>query len=98
MIVELQVLPFPPGTDAVRYAHVEAAIAVIQASGFSYEVGPLGTSVEGEPDQLWPLIRAVHEATLISGADGVVSIIKVEQARHGRPQSTMASLTDKFRP
>ena len=72
MIVELQVLPFPPGTDAVRYAHVEAAIAVIQASGFSYEVGPLGTSVEGEPDQLWPLIRAVHEATLISGADGGV--------------------------
>lgn len=98
MIVELQVLPFPPGTDTVRYAHVEAAIAVIQASGFPYEVGPLGTSVEGEPDQLWPLIRAVHEATLISGADGVVSIIKVEQARQERPQSTMASLTNKFRP
>lgn len=97
MIVELQVLPFPPGTSEVRYAHVEAAIAVIQASGLRYEVGPLGTTVEGEPDEVWPLMRAVHEATLVSGADAVVSVIKVEQTRSPDAQPTMESLAGKFR-
>jgi len=97
MIVEVQVLPSPSGTDASRYAHVEAAIAVIIASGLPYEVGPLGTSIEGEPDALWPLLRAVHEATLASGAGSVISVVKI--AQHGEPeqQPTMASLTGKFR-
>lgn len=97
MIVEIQVLPSPPGTAASRYAHVEAAIAVIQACGLPYEVGPLGTSVEGEPDEVWPLVRAVHEATLASGADGVVSVIKVEQTASRSNQPTMADLTGPFR-
>ncbi len=97
MIVEIQVLPFPPGTDEVRYAHVEAAIAVIQSCGLRFEVGPLGTSIEGEPDDVWPVIRAVHEATLHSGAGAVVSVIKVEQARQRAEQATMDSLTGKFR-
>jgi uncharacterized protein (TIGR00106 family) len=97
MIVELQVLPFPPGTAEVRYAHVEAAIAVIAASGLRYEVGPLGTSVEGEPDEVWPLVRAVHEATLASGSDAVVSVIKVEQTRDRSVQPTIETLTGKFR-
>jgi uncharacterized protein YqgV (UPF0045/DUF77 family) len=96
MIVEIQCLPDPPGTAANRYAHIEAAIAVIQASGLPYEVGALGTTVEGPPDRLWPLVRAVHEACLASGATGVVSVIKVaESAREG---PTIAALTGKFRP
>ena len=97
MIIEIQVLPNPPGTASDRWAHVEAAIAVIQNSGLHFEVGPLGTSVEGEPDQLWPLLRAVHEAALIAGADGVVSVIKVEQTRESERDPSMHDLVGKFR-
>ena len=95
MIVELQVLPFPPGTPEVRYAHVEAAIAVIVASGLHYEVGPLGTSVEGSPDELWALARRVHESTLASGARTCVSIIKVADGPD--LPTRMADLTDPHR-
>ncbi len=97
MIVEIQVLPFPPGTEKAHYAHVEAAIAVIQASGLTYEVGPLGTSIQGAPDALWALMRAVHEATLADGATAVVSVIKVEQTASPATQPTIESLTGKFR-
>lgn len=98
MIVELQVLPSPPGTATDRWAHVEAAIAVIQASGLPYEVGPLGTSVEGEPDEVWALVRRAHEACLDSGADGLVSVVKVEQSASSvADQPTMDGLTAKFR-
>jgi len=96
MLVEIQVLPSPSGTDTARFAHVDAAIARIQAADLLYEVGPLGTSVEGTPDQLWPLLRAVHEATLESGAGSVMSIIKVGQAAADRGP-TMSDLTGKFR-
>lgn len=96
MIVEIECLPTPPGTDGSPYAHVEAAIAVIQASGLKYEVSALGSTFEGEPDDLWPVVRRVHEACLEAGARSVVSVIKVaEAARADGP--TMSSLTSKFR-
>lgn len=96
MLVEIQVLPSPVGTAATRYAHVDAAIARIQASGLTFEVGPLGTSVQGTPDQLWPLLREVHEAALESGAGSVMSVIKVGQVAEDRGP-TMSDLTGKFR-
>ncbi len=97
MIVELQCLPGPAGTPDDPYKHIEAAIAVIQGSGLKYEVGALGTTIEGEPDAVWPVIRAAHEACLDAGADGVVSVLKLEQTSARRVAPTIASLTGKFR-
>ena len=97
MIAEIECLARPPGTPDDPYKHVEAAIAVIQNSGLKYEVGALGTTVEGEPDALWALLRRIHEACLESGTDGLVSVIKVAQSADSTRQSTMDSLTGKFR-
>ena len=80
MIAEIQCLPTPAGTDDRRYAHVEAAIAQIQQSGVRYEVGALGTTLEGDPDHVWPLLRTVHEACLRSGAGSVITVIKLAEA------------------
>lgn len=96
MIVEIQVLPTPAGDESHRYAHVHAAIEVIQAAGVAYEVGPLGTSIEGDPDELWPLLRAVHEATMTAGAGGCITVIKVAEAQ-GATDVSMAELTDRYR-
>ncbi len=95
MLMELQVLPTPPGTPEDHYRHVDAAIAAIERSGLTYEVGALGTTVEGTPEQLWPLAREVHEACMISGAEGVVTYVKVAESAGADP--TIASLTAKFR-
>ncbi len=95
MIMEIQVLPTPAGAADSRYAHAEAAIAVVAASGLTHEVGPLGTSAEGPPDTLWALARAVHEATLTAGAAGVVTNITLAEAV-GR-ELTMHGLTAPHR-
>jgi uncharacterized protein YqgV (UPF0045/DUF77 family) len=97
MIMEIECLANPPGTPDNRYKHVEAAIAVIQQSGLHYEVDALGTTVEGEPDAIWALARAVHEACLEAGANSVVSVVKFAQSSDPATASTMASLTGKFR-
>jgi len=97
MIVEIECIARPLGTLDDPYRHVEAAIRVIQESGLRYEVEALGTTIEGEPDELWPLMRRVHEACLASGAEGVLTVIKASQSAAGVPQATIDSLTGKFR-
>lgn len=97
LIAELQVLPRPLGTAEDRYKHVDAAIAVIQASGLRYEVHALGTIVEGPPEKIWPLLQAVHEATLAAGAERTLSLFKVSGgAQAGGIQAQ--DLVKKFRP
>lgn len=96
MIAEIQVLPRPVGTPEDRYKYVDAAIAVIQASGLKYEVHAMGTVVEGPPEQIWPLLQAVHQATLEAGAERTMSIIKVSNsAQAGGPR--VSDLVGKFR-
>ena len=96
VLAEIQVLPRPAGTVDDRYRHVDAAIAVIQASGLRYEVHALGTVVEGPPERIWPLLQAVHQATLEAGAERTLSIIKVSSgAQAGGP--SVEELVRKFR-
>jgi uncharacterized protein YqgV (UPF0045/DUF77 family) len=92
VIAEIQVAPSPMGTADNPHAHVEAAIAVIQASGLRYEVGAMGTTLEGDDDQVWATLRAAHEAMLASGATGGISHVKVASVNR-----TIDSLTAKFR-
>lgn len=97
MLVEIQVLPTPTGPPGDGYAHIDAAIGVITASGAHYEVGALGTTVEGRPDELWPLLRDVHEATLRAGAGQVITMIKVAEATGGGGRLAIDPLTAQYR-
>ena len=92
MIAEIQVAPSPPGTPENPHAHVEAAIEVIAGSGLRYEVGALGTTLEGEDDAVWATLRAAHEAMLAAGATAGISHVKIASVNR-----TMDSLTRKFR-
>jgi uncharacterized protein YqgV (UPF0045/DUF77 family) len=85
MIAEIQCLPSPAGTPTSTYAHIEAAIAVVAASGLRYEVGALGTTVEGSADDVWAVLRRAHEAPVAAGADSVVSVIKAFSGAAGGP-------------
>ncbi len=92
VIAEIQVAPSPPGRPDDPHAHVEAAIAVIKASGLRSEVGALGTTLEGDADAVWATLRAAHEAMLAAGAASGISHLKVATVNR-----SMDSLTAKFR-
>ncbi len=93
MIMELRVLPVPLGTPTEEYAHVDAAIRVIASCGRDYRVEPLGTTVEGSPDDLWPLARQVHEAVFASGAERCITHLTIAEG----PGITRGDLTAKYR-
>jgi uncharacterized protein YqgV (UPF0045/DUF77 family) len=100
MIAEIHVSPAPAGTPQNRFEHVEAAIEVVMSSGLHHEVGALGTTFEGDADDVWRVLRAAHEAVLRSGADGVITSIRLgDKAVDDDPDGglRMERLTAKFR-
>ena len=97
MIAEIQVIPRPLGTASDRYKHVDAAIALIQGSGLRYEVHALGTVIEGPPEKIWPLLQAIHQATLEAGAERTLSVIKIASSLQAGG-ARVEDLVRKFRP
>ncbi|GAB4475767.1 MAG: thiamine-binding protein [Anaerolineae bacterium] len=78
--VAVQVLPLAEDP----YPIVDRAIAVIQASGLRYEVGPMETTLEGDDlDALLAVAREAHLACFEAGASKVVTIIKIADAVEG---------------
>jgi uncharacterized protein YqgV (UPF0045/DUF77 family) len=97
VIVDIEVIPHPLGTADNRYEHVEAAIAIAHESGVRYEVNALGTTLEGSPDDLWPLVRRMHEVCLTSGAGSVITVVKFAQHADDATTPSIDGLTRKFR-
>jgi uncharacterized protein YqgV (UPF0045/DUF77 family) len=97
VIVDIEVIPQPLGTADDRYKHVEAAIALAQASGLHYEVNALGSTIEGPADEVWPLARQMHDACLRAGADSVITVCKFAEHANKADEPTIDGLTHKFR-
>ena len=97
MLAEIQCLPNPPGTNADQYLHINNAIDVIVSSGLTYEVGALGTTIQGTSDEIWNICRLVHEATIYSGSDSVVTVIKIAETDDDNSDFTIDSLVGDYR-
>ncbi len=97
MIVEIHVTPQPSGDDRRPYAHVDAAITVVRDSGLHHEVGALGTTFEGPPDEVWSVLRRAHEACLASGAERVITHVRLADGA-GDSVPSMDALVDPHRP
>lgn len=56
----------------------DAAIGVIKESGLKYEVEALGTTIEGELDQVLEVIKKAHQAVINLGAGRVLTEIRID--------------------
>lgn len=80
MIAQLSVYPIGEGTSLSRF--VKKGVAVIEKSGYTYEVGGMATTIE-TPDlnALLELIKQVHAAHVEEGADRIIIDLKVDDRR-----------------
>jgi len=92
IIMALQVIP--KVEESRIYEVVDEAIKVIAASGVPYEVGPMETTMEGDPDQLWAIIKEAQEACIRAGASRAMANIKMDYVPTG---STIGEKIDKYR-
>ena len=94
-IVNASIQILPVVQDRHPYEWVDEAIAVIQQSGITYEVGPFTTVLEGSYDEVFSVIHRVNEQLLASGCSEWISSIQV-QVRSGG-DITGDEKTGKFR-
>ena len=75
MLFELSVLPL--GTDAHLSDEIAEVVKVVEASGLPYQVTPTATCIEGEWDEVMPVIQQCHlRARELS--PHVVTMLKIE--------------------
>ena len=77
LIADMQLIPMPTGTPEDEYAHVDAALAVIESSRLEHTVTDMGTRLEGTADQVWTVMRRAFEAGLHSGAEKEFMFLKL---------------------
>ena len=92
-ILNIQVIPKVLDPDGL-YPAVEAAIAVAESSGLHYEVGALGTTFEGDLDEVLQMVADMQRALVEHGCPNAISQIRLF---HDPAGVSMDSLTGKFR-
>jgi len=59
MLASFSVVPVGAGEELKQY--IADIVRIIAASGLEYRLGAMETTVEGDPDEVWELIRRCHE-------------------------------------
>lgn len=78
LLAEFSIWPMDKGISVSRY--VARCLELIEQSGLPYKLGPLGTCVEGEPEQVFALINKCHEA-LEADCDRIACTVKMDWRR-----------------
>jgi uncharacterized protein (TIGR00106 family) len=79
LVAELTIIPMA-GSHMRHY--VDAAVEVIRASGLTYEVDALGTTLQGELDDVLRVAREAHQAVLAAGAGRVFTELRLDERVH----------------
>jgi uncharacterized protein YqgV (UPF0045/DUF77 family) len=74
--IAFQILPKTTSNDKTIKI-IDKVIALIKNSGVTYEVGPMETTMEGDLDTLFAIVRKSQDVALKNGAEQVFSNVKI---------------------
>ncbi|WP_054842052.1 MTH1187 family thiamine-binding protein [Vulcanisaeta distributa] len=81
VIVEIAVDPIGTGSPSVG-DYIKIAIDVIRRSGYKYEIGPMGTSVElPSVEALGKLLQDIHDTLYKAGIKRIVTTVRIDDRR-----------------
>lgn len=89
VVAELSIFPIGKGEHLHEY--VARAVQIIRDSGLTYRLGPMGTSIEGDYEQVMGLVRQCFEA-LQDDCDRVYLNLKMDW-RRGQKQRMDAKVS-----
>jgi uncharacterized protein (TIGR00106 family) len=82
VIIDFSIFPMDKGESVGAYA--SRAVKIIAESGLTYHVSPMGTSIEGQWDEVIDLIgRCLND--LQKDCDRVYMTMKVDYRKNGKP-------------
>ncbi len=83
VLLEFSMYPTDKGASVSRY--VARSLEIIDASGLPYRLGPMGTTLEGDYDQVMGVVQRCFERMSVD-CDRIACIIKIDwrRGRSGR--------------
>jgi uncharacterized protein (TIGR00106 family) len=90
-IVAVSISPIGEGPSVARWV-AEALRAVRAQERVRYELGSMFTTLEGDPDEIFALVRRMQEAVFAAGAKRVSTVLKMDDRR-----DRVVAMGDKLR-
>jgi len=86
-VVEISVTPLGTGRVGVSN-YIADCLQIVRQSGVKHQLTPMGTILEGDLDEIFTLLRQMHESPFAAGAVRVSTLIKIDD-RRDRKDHTM---------
>ncbi|MHB8793496.1 MAG: MTH1187 family thiamine-binding protein [Thermoleophilia bacterium] len=80
VVAEFTIIPIVEGS---LRPYVKKAVAEVEKSGLKYEVGAMGTTIEGTLEEVFEVVKSAHRSVLAGGAGRVVTSIKIDDRGNG---------------
>ena len=95
VLVEFSMSPLDKGASVSRY--VARSLDIIDTSGVPYRIGPMGTCVEGDIDEVLEVFRGCFHR-MSEDCDRITATLKMDfrRGREGRLESKIASVESKL--
>lgn len=95
ILLEFSMTPIDKGESVSEY--VAKSIDIIDKSGIPYKLGPMGTCLEGEWDEVFGIIKKCFEK-MASDCNRISIYIKVDyrKGKSGRLESKIKSVEEKL--
>ena len=75
IIADIAVVPLRPYKGEEEMYKVE----IIQNSGLNYEIGAMSTTVEGEFDEVFEIIKKAHKLPFELGCERVITTVRIDE-------------------
>ena len=77
-----EVTVVPMGTESPSLsAYVAEVLTLVKSSGIKYQLTPMGTILEGDLDEIFALVRRMHEVPFSNEIRRVVTTLKIDDRR-----------------
>lgn len=84
VIADVAVMPLRPyANEEQMYKVVDKCIEEIQNSGLKYEIGAMSTTIEGEFDEVFNLVKIIHKIPFNLGCERVITTVRVDEKSGG---------------
>lgn len=84
IIADIAVMPMLPFvSEQEMYLVVDKVIELIQQSGLKHEVGAMSTTVEGDFEKVFELVKKCHKLPFELGTQRVITVVRIDEKIDG---------------
>jgi uncharacterized protein (TIGR00106 family) len=96
-IVEVSIVPLGVREKSLS-SHVARVLKVVENSNVSYELTAMGTILSGNLDDIWSVLRKMHEACFEGEVPRVLTHVKIDDRRdiQATPEQKVQSVLKKL--